>query len=159
MGSYSIRNVGVVNQLDRLEKDMQHMKSRQFVGKRTLATKVTKSQFYTSDVIYNFDGQPMGQGIYENLITFTAEQQLNPYGNLTIEIYDSAGSLQEQDPPEGEGPRVRSMHFLPGIVNDGKLYWDVDIAHITTLGTTGTPFKVKFVVAATDAGTITAKDV
>lgn len=158
MGSYSIRNVGIVNELDRLEKDMQFMKSRQFIGKKTLATKSSKSQFYTSSVIYHVDGQPMGQAIIENLVTFTADQQLNPFGVLTIEIYDINGNLQENDPVDESGPRLRSMNFLPGIVNDKKLRWDIDLPHIAPLGSTGTPFKVKFVVSSTDSGTISAEE-
>lgn len=159
MSSYAIRDVKVVNQLERLEKDMLNMKNRQHIGGRTLATKITSSRLYASRTIYNFDGPPIGQGLYENLIEFVAESQLNPYGSLTIELFDMAGNRISTSATVTTGPMIRRLIMLPGNApGDRTLRWDVDIAHVSGLNTTGTPFQVLFTVAATDTGVVTATD-
>lgn len=150
MGSYSIRNVGLVNQLDRMEKEAAFMKNRQRIGKRTLATKISKAGIMTlsNDAWYNEQvGPPQLQALQQE-ITFKADKQLNPYGVLLVEFYDINKNLITT-PSDSGTPSIDYIYkFMPNL-NDGKLKWEI--------GTIAPPtykYYVRYVVSATDSGTI-----
>lgn len=153
MGSYSIRDVGLVNQLDRMEKEMAFMKGRQFIGKKTLATKVSKAGFKTlSNDAWYFEqtGPPQLQALQQE-ITFKADRQLNPYGVLLVEFYDINGNLLTNTADGVNGPSIDYIYkFMPNL-DDGKLKWEIG-----TMAPATFKYYVRYVVSATDSGTIAA---
>lgn len=160
MGSYSIRNVGIVNELDRMEKDMQFMKSRQFVGKRTLATKVSKAGYMVlSEDAWFADpvGPPQLQAIQREVV-FQADSQLNPWGTIIVEFYDLSGNLMTTlSSPRGtlttDYPGIHAVKNEVPQVDDGRLTWTVEIQ-----GPPSPKFYVRWVVAGTDSGIIGTSD-
>lgn len=153
MTSYSIKNVGVVEKLDRLEKDMQDLKSRQFVGRKVLATKkVYENKRHLSVDYYGFPpAAPVGSNVYRT-VTYTAATQLNPYARLLIELYDLSGARIDNLSSTGsDGPKLFTYNFIVTYVDDQQLKWAVDIR-----GPVTPKFYVQFSVAASDVGILTS---
>lgn len=150
MGSYAIRDIKLVNILDRAEKDMQQMKSTQYVGKRVLKTKTT----WDSELIESSDGWgfPLGppdpptyQYVYK-VVTFKADRQISPFGRLIFEIYRD-DKVTKWTGAGGAG--VFGYVFYVTQVNDGLMQWRIDIR-----GPGSPRFYVRLGVAGTDSGTI-----
>ncbi len=133
MGSYSIRNVGIVNELDRMEKEMQFMKTRQFVGRKTLATKVSKAgvKILSQDAWFN---QPIGAPQLQALqheVTFKADRQTSPYGVLMVEFYDiSENLIVNASSSTNDGPGIANIYNIITYVDDGTLKWQANPACI-----------------------------
>lgn len=154
MGSYSIRDVGLVNRLERMEKDMAQMKNRQFVGKKTLATYTTKlSTMLLSNDAWYFDpvGPPQLQAL-EHDVTFEANEQLNPYGVLTAEFYDLGGQLIVNTDSQS-GPVIDSLYILLTAPDSKRLKWRIQV-----VGPAAPKWYVKYVVNATDKGVVGTSD-
>lgn len=151
MGSYSIKDVSLVNIIDRAEKDLQELKGRQFVGRRVLATKLSTAQGRVISVDYY--GVPASAGVVGSAIyrkvTFTALNQKNPYGRLIIKLFNPDGSPIVNVGYGGDFPKVFYFNTIVGYVDDGKLSWNVDIR-----GPANPKFYAEFSVAATDEGTV-----
>lgn len=157
MAGPSIKDIKIVSEIDRLEKDMQFMKSRQFVGRKVLVTKISKAGFLVpSHDVWSVGGPPdppTAQGL-QHEVTFKADTQLNPWGMLQVEFYDSQG---QQIVNAGDGitaPGIEDVSPYVTFEDDGMLKW-----YIGLLAPVSMPFSVKWVVAATDSGTITSVDV
>jgi hypothetical protein len=157
MGSYAIRDVKLVNLIDRAERDIQQLKSTQFVGKKVLQTKTT----WSSQLIESSDGWgfPLGppdpptyQYVYKT-VTFKADRQLSPYGRLIFEIY-KADKVTKWTGAGGAG--VFYYTFYVTDVEDGLLKWGIDIRGP---GGSSPMFYVRLGVAGTDSGVITSANV
>jgi len=151
MGSYSIRDASLVKRLERAEKDLQYLKSRQYVGNRVLQTKVSVSdELVISDDLINFvDGSVVTQTTYKR-VTFKADEQLSPYGRLMFEFFE------DDQVTEGESIQVLYYNFIVTQVDDGILQWVVDIRRIVQGSILPTDrFYTRFSVAGTDSGHIT----
>lgn len=152
MGSYSIKDVSLVNIIDKAEKDLQELKGRQFVGRRVLATKLSKASTRVSSTEYSAPGLvngqpgmiPVGQSIYRR-VTFTADNQLNPWGRLILQFYDAANNRKINP----DDPRIYYFTFYVKPVDSKQLEWNVDIR-----GPLTPAFYCDFIVAATDSGTV-----
>lgn len=150
MSVYSIKDIKLVNILERAEKDLQEMKQTQFVGRRVLATKISLFNKLVESV--DFYGvpptTPVGSAV-NGIITFTAESQVNPYGRLILDFYDINGQKIVNPGVIGlTGQTPSNYNIVVTQVDDGKLSWTVQI--------NGPPthFFVRFSVAATDRGTV-----
>lgn len=150
MASYSIRDLSIINLLDRARKDLDELKNKQFVSRRGLATKKTESQLIESESVYF---APADTTRRENLyieITFHAESQLSPYGRLALEFYDSSGNRL------GSESDIRVMTLVDNVtrVDDGILKWSIDVRSFGS-GTIGyNKFYTKIIVYGTDNGRI-----
>jgi len=158
MGSYSIKDVNLVNMIDKATKDLQELKGRQFVGRRVLATKISAANGRVQAEIYNglsgFDAagnptfSPQGRAIYRR-VTFTALTQTNPYGRLTMKFFNPDGTQIVNKGFGGDYPKVFYFNIIVGYIGDSKLTWNVDIRGPLSPG-----FSAEFTVAATDEGTV-----
>ena len=156
MAGPTIRDLKIVRELDRMEKEMQFMKNRQFVGRKVLITKTSKSGFTTpSHDAWYFGGPPDPPQIQalQHIVTFKADLQLNPWGALRIEIYDNQGRLITNVSGDGSTPGLDQLDQYVPFVDDGTLKWFVGV-----IGPVNMPFSVKWVVDATDTGSITTVD-
>ena len=154
MGSYSIRDVSVVKQLDRARKDLDSLKNKQFVSRRVLATKKVESQKIKSKTVNVAVGAVLLRDIIYLRVRFEADNQLSPYGRLTLEFYDEAGNLLDSD----SGIVVFYVNDIVTYVDDGALEWNLDV-RASGGGTIGlAPYYVKLIVYATDTGRITWRD-
>lgn len=158
MASYSIRDVGIVNKLARAEKDLQELKNRQFVGKRALATKISKSPLVLSSDNWGFGLNPAvdppTQQVVYKIVTFKADTQINPYGRLLIEYYDLAGNqILDDNINPSNGARIFNFNFVVTYVDDMTLKWSVDIR-----GPGSLKYYVKFVFAGSDTGSLSWVD-
>jgi hypothetical protein len=153
MGSYSIRDIGLVHLLDRAEKDMQQLKSTQFIGKQVLQTKTTWSgELYQSSDGWGFPLGPPDPPTFQyfyKMVTFKADNQTSPHGRLIFKIYEADKVTQIT----GSGKAgVFYYVFYVTDVDDGLLKWQIDIR-----GPGSPKFYVKLGVAATDSGVITTE--
>lgn len=154
MGSYSIRDVSLVKQLDRARKDLDSLKNKQFVSRRVLATKKTESQKIKSKTVNVAVGTVLLRDIIYLRVRFQADNQLSPYGRLTLQFYDEAGNLLDSD----SGIVVFYLNDIVTYVDDGALEWNLDV-RASGAGTIGlAPYYVKLIVYATDTGRITWRD-
>lgn len=151
----SIRDIKLVNLLDRAEKDMTQLKNTQFVGKRVLQTKTT----WSGQMLQSMDGRGAGvpptdppsfQFVYQT-VTFKADKQLSPYGRLIFEIY-KADKVTKAGPSDGVGVFYYTFHVTH--VDDGTLKWGIDIRGP---GGSAPKFYVRLGVAGTDKGVITTE--
>jgi hypothetical protein len=153
MGTYAIRDIKLVNILDRAEKDMQQFKGSQPAGNRVLKTKTT----WAGELLQSMDlwgvGQPSTDPpaqnfVYQN-VTFKADRQKSPYGRLIFELYKADKTTKIT---LGSEAGVFYYNFTVTEVDDGLMKWGIDIR-----GPGATKFYVRLGVAATDSGTITAE--
>lgn len=150
MGSYSIRDVSIVNQIDRARKDLTSLKSKQYVSRRGLSTKKTESQLIQSRTVNVGVGAEVWiEAIYLR-VTFVADSQLSPYGRLAVEFYDSAGNVLESD----SGVTVMYLNDYVTYVDDKTLQWNLD-TRSTGSGTIGNAkYYARLIVYGTDTGRI-----
>ena len=154
MGSYSIRDVSIVKQLDKGRKDLDSFKNSQFVSRRVLATRKIISQKVKSRTVNVAVGTILLRDIIYLEVTFKADYQEAPFGRLTLEFYDESDRLLDSD----SGIIVLYLNDLEVGVNDGLLRWNLDVRASGT-GTIGTaPYYVKLIVYATDTGRISWKN-
>lgn len=153
MTSYSIRDVKLVNIIDRAEKDMQQLKSTQFVGNKVLQTKTTwAAQMILSTDLYGVGSPPPNppvQNYVYQFVTFKADKQTSPYGRLIFEVYKADGVTKITG--AGEAGVFYYLFYITE-VDDGLLKWRIDIR-----GPGATKFYVRLGVAATDNGIITSE--
>lgn len=151
MTSYSIRDVSIVNQLDRARKDLDSIKNSQFISRAGLATKKTESQLITSETVNVAIGGTLLRDIIYLEVSFLADSQVSPYGRLALEFYDMAGNLLDSD----SGIAVLYLNMIVTRVDDGTLKWNLDV-RCSGAGTIGLQkYRVKLIVYATDSGRIT----
>lgn len=154
MGSYSIRDVSVVKQLDRARKDLDSLKNKQFVSRRVLATKKVESQKIKSKTVNVAVGAVLLRDIIYLRVRFDADNQVSPYGRLSLQFFDEAGNLLDSD----SGIVVLYLNDIVTYVDDGALEWNLDV-RASGGGTIGlSPYYVKLIVYATDTGRITWRD-
>lgn len=125
------------------------MKNRQYIGKKTLATKVTRAGIKTlsNDAWYNEPvGDPQLQALQQE-VTFKAESQLNPYGVLLVEFTDLNGNLITTH--DESGPKIDYLDIIITSVDDGLLKWEIGL-----IGPASPKWYARYIVAATDSGTI-----
>jgi hypothetical protein len=150
MASYSIRDVKITHLLDRAEKDMMDLKSKQYVGKHVLQTKNSISDvLYKSDDGISPDHSTTFKFIYKT-VTFKADNQTSPYGRLMMDIYKS-----DQVTPITNSDNIKILYVYPVVtqVDDGLLKWQVNIQGPNSVTS---DFYIRFSVAATDSGVVTA---
>lgn len=155
MGSYSIRDMSFVKQLDRARKDLDAIKTKQPVSRRVLATKKTISQNVKSilaDVGFP-PGTTFAQIIYLR-VKFEADTQISPFGRLALEFYDLSGNRLSSD----SGIVVFYINDIVTQVNDGTLEWNLDV-RCSGAGTIGSAqYSCKLIVYATDTGAISYRN-
>lgn len=155
MTSYSIRDVSVVNQLDRARKDLDALKGSQFISRRGLATVKTESQLIESQTVNVGIGTILMREIVYIKVEFRADYQVSPYGRIALEFYDSSGRLLDSD----SGIVVYYLNEIVTRVDDGILQWNVD-TRSSGMGTIGTQkYYCKVIVYGTDSGRITWRNV
>lgn len=158
MARYSIREATMVDQLDRLEKDMQSMKSLQYVGRGVLTTKLSEPtpKILSSDG-FDFSIPPvLSYQAVSGKITFTADKQLNPYARLVVENFDLSGNQYSLDGfNSATDPGLDTYEFVVGHVDDGMMEWRVIVSRFAT---PTVRFYTRFRVAATDSGTVSYID-
>ena len=151
MGSYSIRDVSLVKQLDRARKDLDSLKGSQFVSRRGLATKKMESQLIESKTTNVSQGTPVYVETLYLRVTFIADFQVSPFGRLGLEFYDSSGRRLDSD----SGISVLYLNDIVTRVDDGTLEWNLDV-RTAAGGTIGNAkWYARLVVYATDTGRIT----
>lgn len=156
MGSYSIRDLNIVRKLESSEKDLIYLKTRQTVGGRTLATKLTiGSKLQSKYEVDPFAGTTELRNRY-GYYTFTADNQLNPHAQLYVRYYESDG-VTKIDPEDPNAPGLFYFFPIPQDVDSKTCVWLFDTRLDGPVGTTS-PFFVEAVVAATDTGVITWVD-
>lgn len=152
MAGYSIREMPLVNKIDRAEKDLFALKSRQGVGGRTLATSITHGNNLKSD--YQVDPFSGTQETYYKygFIRFISDNQLNPYGQLYIDFIRSDG--QTPFPISGDDtPRMWYFFQIPQEPDSRTCLWRIDARYSGNIGTKS-HFFLRPTVAATDTGGI-----
>lgn len=143
MTKFSVRDIDLVNELDRSKKDFAAIKSAQYYGGTQLRMRetVTDIQASENDVM-------AGEVIYKRIV-FTAKNQKNPIGKLLID--PRVGSPTT---PDTAGD-VSVLYYvpIPTLPDTSQLVWEVDIRAGST------PFWVEFTVLSSDDGTIEVKPV
>lgn len=153
MGSYSIKDVSLVNILDRAEQDLQQLKSTQYVGRVVLATKLSfENRLWESqDVNGAGSSTPVSSDVYRT-VTFQAESQTNPYGRLLINFFDfNKQPITSDAASPADGPKLLYYNYIVTQVADGKLQWNVQIR-----GPVTPHYFIQFSVVATDYGTVSS---
>ena len=148
MSSYSIRDVSLAKQIDRARKDLDAIKSKQYVSRRGLVTKKTESTLIESVTTDIGVGGPLIREMTYIRITFKADTQLAPYGKLVLEFYDTAGN--QLDTVSG----IQVFDFLEygSPANDGILEWNINV-RASGSGSIGlNKFYTKLIVYGTDTG-------
>lgn len=120
MAQFSVRDISLVNRLDRARKDFNAIKSAQFYGGNQMAIKETSTPIIAS-VDDIFDNVYYGDVIFGE-VTFTAKNQSDPIGKLIID-------LRSGSPTTPDTGNVSVLYYVinPPIANSGKLTWGVDI--------------------------------
>ena len=150
MGSYSIRDVSIVNQIDRARKDLTSLKSKQYVSRRGLSTKKTESQLVQSRTVNVGVVSEVWIEVIFLRVTFVADSQVSPFGRLAVEFYDSAGNILDTD----SGVTVWYLNDYVTYVDDKTLQWNLD-TRSTGSGTIGSgKYYAKLIVYGTDTGRI-----
>lgn len=121
MAQFSVRDISLVNRLDRARKDFNAIKSAQFYGGSQMVTKESITPIIASkDDI--FDNVYYGDMIFGE-ITFTAKNQSDPIGKLLIDLRVGSPTT----PDTGGAASVLYYVINPPIAHSGKLTWGVDI--------------------------------
>lgn len=149
MVSYSIRDINIVNKLDRAEKDLFSLKSRQGVGGRTLATKVITGAKLKSTYVTDVSGTS-DQQYFVGYCVFRSDSQLNPHANLYLNFYEADGTTKYLP---GDGPALFAFYPVPQDVDSHTYVWYLSVSKNDPLGTFD-HFYIEPVVAATDTGSI-----
>jgi len=150
MSSYSIRDVSLAKQIDRARKDLDAIKSKQYVSRRGLVTKKTESALIPSVTANIGTGAPLIREILFIRIQFKADTQPSPYGKLALEFYDASGNKLDTE----AGLQVFYMNEYPNAPDSGLMEWNIDV-RASGSGTIGlSKFYTKLIVYGTDTGRI-----
>lgn len=149
MGSYTVRDQGILQQINRAQRDIEELKNLQFIGSNNLKTYVNDSALVTSAELIQM-GVYIAEYMYKR-ITFDAANQTSPFGRLAIDLRIGSPTNPAGD---GSGLTIASYQFVPTTVGDGRLVWEVDLR-----GPTGIKFYAVFKVTASDYGTVSVADV
>lgn len=155
MTSYPIRDISLARKVERMKKDLQQMKSLQYVGRRLLATKRVESNMVLShNTLVGANGDITIQAMYY-YITFKAQSQLNPYARLTMQFYNSNNEPVDND----FGLAVLEVQEVDAEVDNRIIRWRINVQKTSPSGPDNTPFRAKMIVYATDDGTISNRRV
>ncbi len=136
MGQYSVRDLSVSGEIDRIKKDLQQIKSSQGVGSDIINPKQNSTSSAADLTLPDY---------YANLsIEFTAEHQKNPNGVIICKVY--RGSIGT---PAATGTFEITSQDTDFTRDDGKISWLLNVYNEAA----GTLY-LKTYVLASDTGTV-----
>lgn len=149
MANYAIRDISIVREIDRARKDLNSLKSSQYISRKGLATKKTESTPILSKTIAAPSGTATMEVLYLS-IQFVADNQVSPYGRLALELYDQYNNLLDSN----SGVAVLYLNEVVTQIDDGLLEWNIHVRSRGEGSIDDQKYYIKLIVYATDTGRI-----
>lgn len=149
MANYAIRDISIVREIDRARKDLNSLKSSQYISRKGLATKKTESTPILSKTIAAPSGTATMEVLYLS-IQFVADNQVSPYGRLALELYDQYNNLLDSN----SGVTVLYLNEVVTQIDDGLLEWNIHVRSRGEGSIDDQKYYIKLIVYATDTGRI-----
>lgn len=141
-------------EIRRLESDLRDFKAAQILGSSSaVANKIqTNNQW---DMVLTTGSSGMGFNYIYSVVKFTAEKQIAPFADLSIIATIDGVPVDLKAAPNGTKYININQPFLYN--TDPELQDSTSISYIVQCGSdvAGTVFRFKFIMYATDRGTIT----